>query len=85
MWDSLDEMGKYYYISEDKYKNPWVYWEKGDVEIQKEGTELDCFEEFVYENKGEYIYFFKQTILSEEELAKMKKSKPKNLNLTDLN
>ena len=36
-------------------------------------------------DNGEWIYVYKMHAVGEEDLAKMKKSKPKNLNLNDLN
>lgn len=53
--------------------------------ILKEGVELVVLEERIQENKGDWIYFVKLPNLSEDEIAKMKKAKPKNMNLTDLN
>lgn len=47
--------------------------------------ELVVFEERVNDDKGDWIYLVKQVTLSEEEVAKLKKAKPKNLNLVDLN
>jgi len=42
------------------------------------------FEERVYDDNGDWLYFIKAPSLSEDEIAKLKKSKPKNLNLNDL-
>jgi len=42
-------------------------------------------EERVYDEKGEFVYFTKLPMVSEEELVKMKKQKSKNLNPNDLN
>lgn len=49
-----------------------------------EGESLVLFEERTYDDKGDYIYFCKRPVISEDELAKLKKSKPKNLNLAEL-
>lgn len=38
-----------------------------------------------FDDKGEWLYFTKGPTSTEEEIAKMKKTKPKNLNLLDLN
>jgi hypothetical protein len=51
----------------------------------KEGTSLVIFEERVNDDKGDWIYLVKSPTLPEDELAKMRKGKPKNLNLNDLN
>lgn len=47
--------------------------------------ELVVFEERVNDDKGDWIYFVKMPTLTEEEMVKIRKSKPKNLNLIDLN
>lgn len=36
-------------------------------------------------DSGEWFYLYKYPVLAEEELAKLRKGKPKNLNLNDLN
>ncbi len=35
--------------------------------------------------QGEWVYFLKANILNEADLEKLKKAKPKNLSLNDLN
>jgi tetratricopeptide (TPR) repeat protein len=85
-WDALDEKTKFYRTYEDKYKQPSIKWEKnGSQTIEKENEQLVVFEERVYDDNGEWIYFVKTTTLTDEEQTKMKKAKPKNLNLLDLN
>ena len=37
------------------------------------------------DDKGDYIYFVKTPAVTEEEIAKLKKAKSKNLNINDLN
>lgn len=49
------------------------------------GTGLVVFEERLQVDKGEWMYLYKYPAISEEEIAKLKKGKPKNLNLIDLN
>ncbi|EGR33947.1 tetratricopeptide repeat protein [Ichthyophthirius multifiliis] len=85
MWDQLDEQGRFYHISEDKYKQGWINWEKDEDQTKKEGEDLDYLEECIYEKQGEYIYFQKNVLASDDEIVKMKKTKPKGLNLADLN
>lgn len=60
-------------------------WEKSEGIEAKEGESLVILEERVYDEKGEYIYFTKLPMISEDELAKLKKAKSKNLNPSDLN
>ncbi|EGR30045.1 tetratricopeptide repeat protein [Ichthyophthirius multifiliis] len=84
-WNALDEQTRYFLTQEDKYKCPWINWEKSECSLQKQGLQLVVLEERVFDEKGEYIYFMKYPTLTEEELVKIKKSKPKNLNLIDLN
>jgi len=43
------------------------------------------FEERVLKDKGEWIYLIKEPNMTKEEIEKLKKSKPKNINLNDLN
>jgi hypothetical protein len=38
----------------------------------------------VYNKGGEWIYFIKHPVISEDEIAKLKKGKQKNLNLLEL-
>lgn len=42
-------------------------------------------DECIYDEGGAFIYFCKFPNMNEEELAKLKKGKPKTLNLNDLN
>lgn len=51
----------------------------------KIGGEMAILDEKVYDEGGSWIYFSKFPNLNEDELAKTKKSKPKGLNLNDLN
>ncbi len=70
---------------EDKYKHPSIQFavNEGNVEIAKE--EITSFSQKVYDLNGEWISFIKRPIGTEEELVKIRKAKPKNLNLNDLN
>lgn len=47
------------------------------------GKDLVIFEERVFEDNGDWIYFIKTTGLSEDDLAKQKKQKVKGLNPTE--
>lgn len=84
-WDALDEAEKTFRTYEDKHKHPWVHFEKQEITAIKEGESLVILEERVQDEHGEYIYFSKLPTLNEDELAKLRKAKPKNLNLNDLN
>ncbi|KAL4497056.1 hypothetical protein ABPG72_002212 [Tetrahymena utriculariae] len=84
-WDALDEKEKNFRTLEDKYKYPWLNYEKAEGVQLKEGEQLVILEERVYDEKGEYIYFTKLPTLTEEELVKARKQKNKNLNVNDLN
>lgn len=50
-----------------------------------EDKQLIIFEERVLKDKGEWIYLIKEPNMTKEEIEKLKKSKPKNINLNDLN
>lgn len=84
-WDALDEKTKFYRTYEDKYKHPCIKFETNVKEIEKIEEELVIFEERVNDDKGDWLYFVKTVTLTEEEIVKMRKSKPKNLKLDDLN
>lgn len=60
-------------------------FEKNKDKIELTGGLLVVFEERVIFDKGEWIYIYKYPVVSEDELAKLRKGKPKNLNLNDLN
>lgn len=53
--------------------------------IELVGSALVIFEERLQHDKGEWVYLYKYPAISEDEIAKLKKGKPKNLNLNDLN
>jgi hypothetical protein len=76
-WDALDEKTKFFRTYEDKYKHPSIQWEKHAGTTEKTGHDLVVFEERVYEDGGDWLYFVKQPALTEEELVKIRKSKPK--------
>lgn len=46
---------------------------------------MALLDEKVYDEGGAWLYFSKFANLTEDEMAKTKKSKPKGLNLNDLN
>jgi hypothetical protein len=60
-------------------------FEKNKDKIELVGGLLVVFEERVMFDKGEWIYVYKYPVVSEDELGKLRKGKPKNLNLNDLN
>lgn len=45
---------------------------------------MAILDEKVYDEGGDWLYFCRYPNLTEEEIAKMKKGKPKNLNVNDL-
>ena len=70
---------------EDPYRALSLKFEARTTKIQLNGSTLVVFEERVKSDSGEWLYLYKYSSLSEEEINKLKKGKPKNLNLTDLN
>lgn len=84
-WDALDEKTKFYRTYEDKYKHPSVKFENNCKEIEKIEDELVILEERVNDDRGDWVYFVKTVTLTEEEIVKIRKSKPKGLKLDDLN
>eukprot|EP00825_Cyclidium_porcatum_P045892 TRINITY_DN7095_c0_g1_i7.p1 TRINITY_DN7095_c0_g1~~TRINITY_DN7095_c0_g1_i7.p1 ORF type:complete len:1131 (-),score=244.37 TRINITY_DN7095_c0_g1_i7:273-3665(-) len=84
-WNKLDKQTQIFRTYEDKYKSPSLQFENKAASVDKEGQELVVIEERVFDDKGEWLYFTKGPTSTEEEIAKMKKTKPKNLNLLDLN
>lgn len=84
-WDSLDEDTKFYRTYEDKYKQPCIRFENNSKEIEKAEDELVVFEEHVFDDNGDWLYFLKTVTLTEEEIAKLKKTKSKNPKIEDLN
>lgn len=84
-WDKLDEETKFYRTYEDKFKQPSLQFENKVAAGDKEGQDLVILEERIFDDKGDWIYFSKGPTSTEEEIAKMRKAKPKNLNLNDLN
>jgi len=83
-WDALTDQERFYRTCEDKYKKDSLKWENNTNSIEKEGEDLVIFEENV-DFGGAWLYFTKFPTATEEEIVKMRKSKPKNLNLMDLN
>lgn len=85
-WETLDEETKFYRTSEDRFKSPSIRWEAAasSFSLALQERELVVFEERVSFDGGEWIFLAKQPFISEEELAKLRKSKPKTLNLNDL-
>lgn len=54
--------------------------------MQLQGKEYAIFEERVSNDEGEWLYFYKAPTSSEDDLAKLRKAKPKTLaNINDLN
>ena len=84
-WDALDEKTKFHRTYEDKYKHPAVKFENPAQEIEKTEDQLVIFEERVFDDKGDWLYFLKTVTATEEEVVKMRKTKPKGLKLDDLN
>ena len=80
-WNALDEQTRFYKTYEDKYKHPFIKFENNEVQTEKSEEALVIFEDRVNEDKGDWLYFVKQVMLSEEEIAKLKKAKPKNADL----
>lgn len=71
---------------EDSYKSPQLRFENNTKKVKLQGKEYTIFEERVSRDQGEWIYLYKAPAVSEEELVKMRKTKPKTLaNINDLN
>jgi tetratricopeptide (TPR) repeat protein len=83
-WDALSDQEKFYRTNEDKYKKDSLKFENNIGVSEKEGEDLVIFEENV-ETGGAWMSITKFPTATEEEIVKMRKSKPKNLNLLDLN
>jgi hypothetical protein len=84
-WETLDEETRFFRTAEDRFKSPSIRWEAAaSFSFQLQERELVVFEERVNFDGGEWIFLAKQPCISEEELAKLRKSKPKTLNLNDL-
>ena len=82
-WDALTEEQRYYKTREDKYKNDSLKFEDNARAIEKEGEDLAAFEDCV-DAGGAWLYLTRFPTVPEEEIAKMRKTKPKNINLLDL-
>ena len=84
-WDALDEKTKFYRTYEDKYKHACIRFETNFQEIEKIEDNLVVLEERVFDDKGDWLNFLKTVTLTEEEVIKIRKGKPKGLKLDDLN
>lgn len=86
-WNALSEEEQYYRTWEDPYKHASIRWETSSQTIVKQGEQLVDVEDKVAEKGGDYIYFIKRPhpSISDDELKKIGKAKPKGLNLGDLN
>lgn len=83
-WDALTDQERFYRTYEDKYKKDSLKFANNTGAIEKESEDLIIFEEDV-QLGGAWLYFTKFPTATEEEMVKMRKGKPKNLNLLDLN
>lgn len=70
--------------SECRTKSPWVGWEEGVKATTLDNWQLVVFEERVIKDTGEWLYLVKEPAMSKEDLEKLKKSKPKGMNLAEL-
>jgi len=80
----LDPQVQFYLIKEDKYQSSAIHFENMIGEVGKEGGSLVVLEERVQEDAGNWLYLLKHLTLTEEELVKVRKTKPKGLSLNDL-
>lgn len=83
-WEQLDPEEQFIRTQETRTKSPWVGWEEHSTKTLLEHLSLIQFEERVMKDGGEWIYLVKEPSLSKEEVDKVKKSKPKGINLGDL-
>ena len=84
-WDQLDPEEQFRRTQETHTKSSWVGWEDLTKQtVQLEAEALIQFEERVIKDGGEWLYLVKEPTLNKEEVEKLKKSKPKGINLGDL-
>lgn len=81
----MNAQQKFHSASEDKYKSAILRFENSMTEKKLIDSALVAFEEHVEKDGGEWIYIYKAPTANEQQLQKIKKSKPKTLNLVDLN
>ncbi|KAM3132785.1 hypothetical protein pb186bvf_015090 [Paramecium bursaria] len=84
-WDALTEEEKIYKTYEDQFKNASIKFDQTLLSQELNNYTLVIQQERFRVDRGEWIFFYKSPTLAEEELAKLKKTKPKTLNLNDLN
>ena len=80
---TLNEQDKFYFLSEDRFSNHQIRFEETKLK-EINGDSVKDFEVSVYNRSGEWVNFTKYPFITEEEIAKLKKGKPKNLNLLEL-
>ncbi|CAD8056778.1 unnamed protein product [Paramecium primaurelia] len=84
-WDALTEEEQFYKTQEDQYKSPSIKFDQNQFTQELTGQKLVIQQERVRVDKGEWIFLYKSPIPGDEEVAKLKKTKPKTLNINDLN
>ena len=62
-------------------RHPCIKFQTDADSLEKNGGDLTVFLERLLVDGGDFLYLLKVPILSEEELTKLRKQKPKNLNL----
>lgn len=80
---TLNEQDKFYFISEDRFMNHQIRFEDSKIKEITDDAVKD-FEVSIYNRGGDWVFFTKHPLITEEEIAKLKKGKPKNLNLLEL-
>lgn len=80
----MDPEARLYRVSEDRFKCSAVLFDNS-LSMEKVGPELAVLEERINYDGGDYITVVKQPIISDDEVGKLRKAKPKTLpNLNDL-
>lgn len=82
-WEALSENEKFYRTQEDPYKAFSLRWADNKKNETLNREQLNEFEAHVAAGQLE-ITLTRKPEMSEEEIGKLKKSKPKNLNLGEL-
>lgn len=82
-WDQMTDEQRFHHKSEDPYQMFSLKFEKPQLQAVLEGEQLARFEKEV--ERGEVdILLTRKPEINEEEIAKMKKAKPKGVNLGEL-
>lgn len=82
-FESLSEQDRFYFRSEDPFQSPALKFEKPAISFALAGAEIDKFETELQKTEIE-VALVRRPDINEEEIGKLKKAKPKGLNLGEL-